>query len=71
MMNVLAEYDMFQYDNNIKPDYCNAGGLQCFDPDDDTDDPNGSWTDWYDEETGEDDPRAWLTYKAEQDVASA
>lgn len=24
---VLAEYDLFQYENNIKPDYCSAGGL--------------------------------------------
>lgn len=60
VMDMLAEYDLFQYDNNIKPDYCNAGGLQVFDPEDDTDGPNGSWCDWYDEETGEDDPREFL-----------
>ena len=28
----LAEYDQFQYDNNIKPDYSNAGGIEQFDP---------------------------------------
>ena len=24
---VLAKYDLFQYERNIKPDYCNAGGV--------------------------------------------
>lgn len=24
---VLAEYDNFQFENNIKPDYCNVGGV--------------------------------------------
>lgn len=39
IMNVLAEYDAFQYDNNVKDDYSNAGGLEMFDDDD--------WCDWY------------------------
>jgi hypothetical protein len=25
---VLANYDAFQFENNIKPDYCNTGGTQ-------------------------------------------
>lgn len=25
---VLARYDAFQFENNIKPDYCNTGGTQ-------------------------------------------
>lgn len=50
---VLAEYDAFQFNNNIKPDYCNAGGLECFSQDGD-----GEWWDWYDEATG-DDIDAW------------
>jgi hypothetical protein len=37
----LARYDIFQLENNIKPDFCNAGGLEVFE--------NGEWTDWYDE----------------------
>ena len=53
VMDVLAQYDMFQLENNIKPDYCNAGGIEIFE------DENG-WMNWYDEETGEDDPSAWL-----------
>ena len=24
----LALYDLFQFENNIKPDYCNTGGIQ-------------------------------------------
>ena len=54
ILSVLANYDRFQYENNIKPDYCNAGGLNMFDEDDTTDSPKGSWTTWYDDITGED-----------------
>ncbi|MEA7581151.1 hypothetical protein ONJ87_28130, partial [Salmonella enterica subsp. enterica serovar Anatum] len=31
VMDALADYDAFQYDNNIKPDYCNANGLEMWD----------------------------------------
>ncbi len=31
MMSALDDYDAFQYENNIKPDYSNANGLQMFD----------------------------------------
>lgn len=47
LLNVLADYDLFQFENRIKPDYSNAGGLNEFDPDDDHDGPEGSWTTWY------------------------
>lgn len=30
IMDVLANYDIFQFENRIKPDYCNAGGLECY-----------------------------------------
>jgi hypothetical protein len=30
IMHVLAEYDAFQFAHRIKPDYCNAGGLECY-----------------------------------------
>jgi len=36
---VLAKYDQFQYEQNVKPDYSNAGGLQEFDGE--------NWLDWY------------------------
>lgn len=42
LLRVLAEYDLFQYKHRIKPDYCNAGGLQVFE--------NDEWTDWEDNE---------------------
>lgn len=46
LCDCLARYDIFQYENSIKSDYSNAGGLQVFE--------NGEWSDWYDEETGDD-----------------
>ena len=45
IMVVLANYDQFQLDNNIKPDYCNTGGLQFFDAEDTEESPEGSWVD--------------------------
>jgi hypothetical protein len=38
ILATLADYDQFQLDNNIKPDYCNAGGLHVFE--------DGDWCDW-------------------------
>ena len=43
ILDVLAQYDLYQFDNNIKPDYCNAGGLQ-------VEDINGDWYEWDNEE---------------------
>lgn len=31
LLGVLANYDDYQFKNNIKPDYSNVGGLQFFD----------------------------------------
>lgn len=63
LMNVLADYDLFQFENHIKPDYCNTGGLQVL-----TDD--GEWEDWYDEETGEDDPCRFVEERDAAEVQS-
>lgn len=53
IIDTLAKYDTFQYENNIKPDFCNAGGLCMFDPDDiEQGEEESGWTDWYDVETG-------------------
>ena len=41
LLDTLAAYDAFQLQNNIKPDYCNTGGLQIFD------EAEGEWNDWY------------------------
>ena len=48
ILSCLAFYDLFQYENNIKPDYANAGGLLVYENDID----NGmEWIEWYDPET--------------------
>jgi hypothetical protein len=41
LINILADYDIFQNENNIKPDYSNAGGLSVF--------KDGEWCDWQDD----------------------
>jgi len=45
LLKTLAQYDLFQYENNIKPDYCNTGGLETFE--------DGDWCEWCDHETGD------------------
>ena len=52
-MDTLGAYDMFQYENQVKPDYCNAGGVERWDADAGT--ANPGWCDWIDEETRIDD----------------
>ena len=52
VLKVLADYDFFQYENRIKPDYCNAAGLERYEADDG--DGRPGWCEWYDEETGDD-----------------
>jgi hypothetical protein len=39
LLNTLAQYDLFQYENNIKPDYSNASGLEVVE--------SGEWCEWY------------------------
>jgi hypothetical protein len=53
LTDTLAAYDLFQFENRIKPDYANAGGVQVFDPLDTEDSPAGSWVDWYPDEAEE------------------
>lgn len=33
LLDVLADYDLFQYENRIKPDYSNANGIERWDED--------------------------------------
>lgn len=47
VMDILGAYDMFQFQRNIKPDYCNTNGLQLFDEEEQ------DWVDW-DMETEDD-----------------
>lgn len=65
LMDVLADYDAFQLKHNVKPDYCNIGGLRQWSEDSDGDGTPG-WVDWYDEETGEEDPARWLAQQADR-----
>jgi len=46
LLRALADYDKFQFENRIKPDYANAQGLEVFE--------DGEWGEWYDEESGDD-----------------
>jgi hypothetical protein len=64
LLDTLAKYDIFQLENKIKPDFCNAGGLQHWVAD--TGEGSPGWVDWSDEESGEDDPRRYLEEKAGQ-----
>jgi len=48
--DVLADYDLFQYENNVKPDYSNAGGLMVWDDTLDPDDKGEKWMDWESED---------------------
>jgi hypothetical protein len=60
VLEVLADYDRFQLENRVKGDYSNVGGLRRWCDDCDGEGTPG-WEDWYDEETGEDDPWAWIS----------
>lgn len=53
VMEILANYDLFQLEHNIRPDYSNVGGIEMLDED-------GKWCSWYDDETGLDDPVEFL-----------
>ena len=42
IISTLAQYDAFQFENNIKPNYSNVGGLEEFDGDE--------WCEWEDDD---------------------
>lgn len=42
IMDVLANYDLFQFENKVKPDYCNMGILQKYEEEE----GEGEWLDW-------------------------
>lgn len=53
-MDALANYDLFQLENNIKPDFSNVGGLSVYEEEiDDLDEDYDGWCDWR-SEMGED-----------------
>ena len=41
LCDALAQYDLFQYDNRVKPDYSNAGGISWRHPEH----TDGEWVD--------------------------
>lgn len=41
LLDVLADYDVYQYEHRIKPDYSNVGGIQRYEDD-------GGGLDWFD-----------------------
>jgi hypothetical protein len=41
LYDCLAKYDLFQYENKVKPDFSNAGGLEVFE--------KGEWVEWENE----------------------
>lgn len=49
VMQILADYDLFQLKHHIKPDYANAGGLEVYVADYDGTQTPG-WNEWYDDE---------------------
>lgn len=38
IIRLLADYDLFQYENKIKPDYASASGLKIYE--------DGEWVEW-------------------------
>lgn len=58
LLKTLANYDLFQFKNKIKPDYCNAGGLEVFEDVSDTpahfistiEKITGEWCEWSNED---------------------
>ena len=61
ILDVLAKYDLFQYTNKIRRDCSYVGGLRrwCMN----AGGGNPGWEDWYDEWTGEVNPRVFLDAK--------
>jgi hypothetical protein len=49
LLDALAKYDLFQLENNVKPDYCNVGGLSEFDEEDIEGEDFDGWSDWFSE----------------------
>ena len=43
LLKALAQYDIFQIENRVKPDCCNVGGLHMFD------DEDNEWIDFFDD----------------------
>lgn len=60
IFDTLANYDLFQFENRIKPDYCNSTILEEWNYD------NNEWLSWCDDETGIDDLDEYLEFINEE-----
>lgn len=58
-LDLLANYDIFQFENHVKPDYSNVGGLEVYVEDAGEGKPD--WEEWEDEE-GNDIDNTELAY---------
>lgn len=56
IIDTLAQYDLFQYENRIKPDYANVSGVSVYEDEDDT--GCGEWYAWWSDD-GEDFDEWW------------
>lgn len=56
VIDVLADYDLFQFENNVKPDYSNASGIQvfCTEENDWVDVEDADEWNWYNKRRGDD-----------------
>jgi hypothetical protein len=61
--DVLAYYDIFQFENRIKPDYCNATVLEQWYEEEQ------EWLSWCDEETGTDNLDEYFEMLKEKELA--
>lgn len=70
LMDTLALYDLFQFENNVKPDFSNTGGIKMIDE-------NGEEVEWFTEikdDAGDvveyfDNPRDYLQYLEDNGLA--
>ena len=46
ILDVLANYDIFQYQKRVKPDYCNAAGLEVYEAGGSDDGTAPGWVEW-------------------------
>ncbi len=63
IMDTLAYYDIFQFKNKIKPDFCNATTLDMWDENSDGEGTPG-WVNWYDEKGNDIDDYELIDGKA-------
>lgn len=53
VLDTLANYDLFQYENSIKPDYCNAAGLEVYSSYGNEEGDGPGWEEWCSNITGD------------------